>query len=423
MATFYGEKSINFRPFFRLGAILLFFLYTSPSSGCPGILAGAKFGWGVVRNNLRLFVLDSNKQWQEKPVQVDPIGKNGKMKFFPDERWKQQRLARDDKVSFILNDFGARVDSLGSSPCEATRVYEVSTPKGRYGYFFVCKKPTPVPFQPLIKHQRLERSVVAPLYSYGYTAENHLMFDFLKLSFEKPYSFPYLLAAESDQLIIGDLQSFLTLTFDAGDFEAEIINERAGPVALVGQLSFFLQILMFSIDLELSPEVNFYPDSIHVPMVMHLPVDPQDYLNPGSGLYYSWRPGKDLLFSPELSQLPEIGAKPEEVVGQHCQGSRCFFTLSGDVGFGFFSLDFIIDRSMVLRGFFPQLIRDLEAYEKKEDYKYSRYDGKRLAVFFETSRLPEGSNYWDFWLRFGTERHDLEQRCGIDQLLVKQVRK
>ena len=389
---------------------------------CPGSIWGQELSsfLGQPRDTIRLFAYDKRGREREIPIQVDPVDFNGKLVFYKKgEPWQSRGLAQYDRISFELKDFGVQLEDMKTS-CEDGAIQEVVSSDGRYAYFTHCKRKFPVRWQNPVVHDAPERTVESPYYRYRYTSENHLMFSQLELAFDHPYSYPYTMAKSSDQLIRGDLKKFFTLSFGADDFEAKITAERLGAVGLVGRLSFILSVMMFEIDLALSPEVSFYRDSIHIPMVMQLPVNAPDYVHKGSGLFYSWQPGRDVIWADDLTKMPEFGRDKGAL--SYCRQDKCVFRLVGEVGFQYFVMEFSLARPLVEKGFYPLLIKDLSAFEKKKDYSISRFSPEgRIAVYFETSSLAKGNHAWDFWIRFNETRPSLKSQCSAYQVSLGRI--
>ncbi len=109
---------------------------------------------------------------------------------------------------------------------------------------------------------------------------------------------------------------------------------------------------------------------------------------------------------------------------KYCDAKHCRFSLSGQVKERRFLMNFVIARKTADLGFFPQLMRDIPAVEKKIDRKISRYPSpqERVGIYFETARLPQGTHTWDFWIYFPDKDADKEcsfkiQRRNVTHLL------
>ncbi len=392
-----------------LASLLLFLILSSEVHACPGILWGDE----VIKNlgpanrqTLALYILKSGA-WYDISLQIDPVDKNGKFMFFPDHKWEKASLAPLDRLTFDYSEFGAR-RTREPFPCSSNVALEVNAPNGNKAYFINCPN-KPRPDHPLVASHDTRRSEISTsVYRYRYAPYNHLLFDELNLG-AKP------IAAQSDQFIFADLINFFSLTFGAKDFDAKIEFERTGPVALVGRLTFVLKILMFSIDLHLYPEVSFFKDAVHVPMVMQSPVDAPSYVHRGSGLFYSWVAGPGVSWLRDQSRIPPYGKDPRAAL-EYCDANQCYFSIKARDGGDFFALDFTILRSLVAKGFFPQIIWDLDELENKLKMTVSKFPARnRIGVFFEISGLAEGAHLWDFWLRFGKTLAELDGMCSYTQ--------
>lgn len=384
------------------------------SQGCPGILWGKNLrslNQFSTRSSVALWSLRGGN-WQRQPLQIDPVNAKGKFVFFADDKWRSQSLAWSDRVAVDPKVFGAKYEVSKSSklPCQAIQGIEISR-AGSYAYILHCPQET-LPASPgIIHHDHASQTVTSPKYAYRYAPYNHLLFHELKTSSQNNGTYDQYIASGSDQFIFADLINFFNLSFGASDFNARIIAERSGPVARIGRLEFILRILTFKIDLELYPEVSFFSDAIHVPMVMHLPVNAPEYVNRGTGLYYSWVPSDAVTWLGKESSVPVMGAGIP-VALQNCRNGRCAYSLKGQTGKGGFGLDFVISQGLVRKGFFPQIIWDLPAWERRHGGSVSKFASQgRIGIFFETALLGAGSHLWDFWMRFAEDMKELKGSC------------
>ncbi|MEZ4742509.1 MAG: hypothetical protein R3B45_08685 [Bdellovibrionota bacterium] len=205
-----------------------------------------------------------------------------------------------------------------------------------------------------------------------------------------------------------------------------------GELSVTAKLSFYLRIFfMFKIKLELSTDVSFYDDSANIPMVMHLPVNPQKYLNPGSGIIYNWvyDDKSTATLGEKIPVLIKDWVQPMrkdkefiKTIGKNsCSGSSiCRYRFTMNTQKNSFSMNFKINKDLVEKGFFPVYIADLSNYNEALNWNLD-LDEKKIhsGFFFETSGLEQGSFPWDFWLRLNqsqTPKHHCPYPVSIKTL-------
>ncbi|WP_324964882.1 hypothetical protein [Oligoflexus sp.] len=367
--------------------------------------------WKIPRSTLHLFVFrpDLPERWMQLPMQLDPLDDEGNLLFPDDKNWNKKPIVPFDRLSFFDERFGAKFDGKGEGPCRSTNVVEFDTKRG-YGYLASCPEDyVPKPFAEPVTLNEKQRMVTAKYYKYNYSERNHLVFDNIHLADPAFQNF-YPVASQSDLFIVGDVKNFFTLHFDSDDIDAFINHKRSGQLGLMGGLKFYLRILYFKIKMSLMPEVNFFDDSVFMPMILTLPVDAKKYLRRGSGIYYTWLGDKDTEWLWDQSELENLdlavldplfnGASrmPSE---KYCNRSKCRYKILGRNHGRLFALHFEISRKAAELGFFPRLIRDMPAVEKMIKHPVSQYPAQnRIGVYFETAQMPEGEHTWDFWIHF-----------------------
>lgn len=396
-------------------------------SACPGLLLGQHLPLSqpeaVRRDRLALYTYDGAR-WTPIPLQLDPLDRDGALVFPKDAHWSKDDLSPMDRLSFNIDRFGKRYDAaakksqISSLPCGTRELVELQYQAG-YAYLMTCE-PDPIANQSRpVSHDETRRTVRSADYSYQYTKSNHLVFEGIQVAAANGSKAMIPVAKDSDLLIVGDVKKFFTLYFDSSDIDAEIKYKRQGPMGLMGGMEFFLRIMAFKIDLQLLPEVNFFEDSMFMPMMMTLPVDAKTYLRRGSGIYYSWASEPDVEWLWKESRLDELNLamldpnsklplnQPSE---KHCDQRYCLYTIVAKAKGRPFVMNFKINRKAADLGFFPQLIRDVPAAEAKIGHKLGQFPGQgRVAIYFETARLPKGTHTWDFWIYFPDKNAD--EKC------------
>ncbi len=383
---------------------------------CPALLLAYQLDGfdkaGVTRDQLAMFRYEkeTSPKWVSIPFELDPLDGEGSLLFPEGEAWKREALNSYDRISFSHSDVGSTYDGKTPFPCEAKAVVELKSPEG-YAYLMACTSNLSgkANFDSPVDFDAEARRVSTSYYRYNYSEKNHLVFDKIELSDFKKHIFQEV-AKNSDLLIASDIKNFFTLYFDTSDIDAQIQKKRFGPMGLMGGLQFYLKIMLFRLELALMPEVNFFEDSLFMPMSMTLPVNAPRYLRRGSGIYYTWEPGKDVEWLLEESRIDELDLDHLDPYGKvplakgqekFCQKNMCRYSLVGRLNKRLFSLNFAINRKAADWGFFPRLFRESAPVETKLKKSLSKYQASgRMGVYFETARLPKGTHTWDFWIHF-----------------------
>ncbi|WP_141736071.1 hypothetical protein [Oligoflexus tunisiensis] len=373
--------------------------------------------WTLPRSNLHLFAFrpDWPGRWVQLPLQLDPLDEEGGLLFPEDKDWMKKPIVPFDRLTFFTKQFGPKFDGKGAGPCQSTNVVELDAPGG-FAYLASCPEAfVPKDFTDPVTLQEKDRMVTAKYYRYHYSERNHLVFDAIHLA-DPAFQTFHPVASQSDLLIVGDVKNFFTLHFDSEDIDAFISSKRSGDMGLMGGLKFYLRILYFKIKMSLMPEVNFFDDSVFMPMILTLPVNAKKYLRRGSGIYYTWLGDKDTEWLWDASELenldlqvlnPDFEGSARMPSEKYCDRSKCRYKILGRNHGRLFALHFEISRKAAELGFFPRLIRDMPAVEKMIKHPVSRYPAQnRIGVYFETAQMPEGEHTWDFWIHFPEQEKD-----------------
>src|SRR5690606_34212215 len=158
--------------------------------------------------------------------------------------------------------------------------------KTAYIYLAYCEQANTLMRLAPVVHNEKKLSIEAPSYTFEYQAKNHILFKNIVVN---DGSNSIDVAKDANLKIRANLKKFFTFEFDSRDIRSRIEASRTGPQGFIGFASFYLKVLFFNINLKLTTGVSFWEDSVHVPMVMNIPVKPHEWLHPASGLLYSWR--------------------------------------------------------------------------------------------------------------------------------------
>ena len=343
---------------------------------------------------------ESGYFWKPIALQVDPLDRFGHMTFPDPTGYLDQSLESEDRFALDVQQFGSRRFQAGERlPCQAQQGVELRH-KNRYGYLFVCdaKRRLPSMNSP-IQYEPKAGRLQSHRFFYQHEAKNHLMFQKIGIIQDGKGRE---VGSNSNQLIYADIKNFLNLAFDADDVEAKLQHIRFGPMGLVALLQFYLSVFAFKIELSLTPEVQFFADSLYMPMSLFSPVNAADYLGPASAVYYSWDSAAEVSWGWQSSHLPSTDSPRPLSLGDYCTGLSCSFRLSGQLDKDHFTMKFVIPYRLAKLGFFPSLVSDIEREEALIGRSLAPSGHKnRIVLKFRTDRLPEGNHDWDFWVYFG----------------------
>lgn len=365
------------------------------------------------RRGARVFAKEpSGAALRPIPFQVDPVDADGHLVFFPDNKYLDRPLDDSDVFTFRTQDFGPKVDFKREKlPCRGAYVFELQDPASqRYAYLTNCGAgAAALAFAPIVEFQPAKDFLESPVYRYRFNPENYMQFE--SISFRSAAQGTWETIAERSALMIrADVKNFFTMHFDAKEIESHLESHRVGPIGNLARLSFFLRILFFKIKMSLSTDVGFYEDSSHIPMMVNIPVDAFQYLNPASGILYTWILSPSAQTAPRRLQMPTLdpafvkkGWKELAKEGlKYCVKDSCAYKYTVEISGKTLSMDLGLDRKLVERGFFPIYVED--ARREKEamgwDFELAK-DEVRTGMYFEVSGLPSGGHPWDFWLRLG----------------------
>jgi len=368
-------------------------------SDCPVQLSASKLGFGFARRSqLRLFTFSHNT-WKEWPIQIDPRDPGGNL-LFPKDDFMNHALQASDRMSFETRELkGEKVfvsTNKKNAPCGANAGQEFQT-GSEFGWIFNCTESATedISHDAPVQFMQDKALITSQGYRYYFDPSNHILFQRVEIK----QNDKWVIAAEDSSLNIrSDIKNFFTLNFDPTDISSRLEEYRMGPLGMVGRVSFYLNILFFKIKLALTTDVSFYKDSAHVPMIMFSPVEASKYLNPKSGIYYSWKdylPMQRWNIPDRILETTEV----KELLNQKCQESFCTHKM---IVPDLLTMEFQISRSLAEKGFIPVWAKAEDVAKKTIPAIHIR--PKAEGLYFETSRLEKGGHRWDFWLGLGASK-------------------
>ena len=386
------------------------------ADACPALLFNSGLAPRLrgTRKGLRLFTKDATSgNFQAVRIGVDPLDPDGHLVFPLEANYFQRDLEPLDFMTLRVEDFGERLaPKRDKLPCRGAYVYELTDRQSnRYAYLTDCgTQGTTTNFPELVKFAPEQHVLESSVYRYRFNPANYMQFE--SISFHNSAQSTWETIAERSRLMIrADVKKFFTMTFDEKEIESHLEASRGGPIGDLARLSFFLRILFFKIKMSLSTDVGFYEDSSHIPMQVNLPVNAYSYLNPGSGIVYSWVLAGSAQGAPRRLSMPRLdpglvekGWQELAKVGlKSCVADVCTYKYTVEIGGRVLSMDLVLERKLVERGFFPLYIEDASKVKEAMKWEMEIPAGEaRTGMYFEVSGLQEGGHPWDFWLRLGS---------------------
>jgi len=208
------------------------------------------------------------------------------------------------------------------------------------------------------------------------------------------------IASKADLTMRGDIKGFFNVLFDSSDVTSELHNVRPGPLGMMGQLSFFLSLLFFKIDMQAETTVTFYRDAVHLPLAMTFPIDVNKRVNPSTGILFTWQDNpKELTWTVDDSMIPKLNAEkikegPEALAGEglkFCQFGNCVYRMKGRMRDHDFAMTFHVPQEKVEKGFYPMFVED--AAQSFSDLGWGQAFQKephRVGTYLEVSGLSRG---------------------------------
>lgn len=399
--------------------IFLISLCFSPGKGaaCPGTLFNTELSPAFTgpRVNIKLFAWNENQPgagaWGVVPFQLDPVDDDGFLVFFKDRTYVNEPIQKNDVVIFNVDLFGKKTDLRKHPlPCKSSNVFQLYDLTGRkYAYLASCDEPQQSEiFVNQVQYNEKEDFLESEAYRYKFNNNNYMLFKEISYRGEDQQLSP--VAWDSDMLIRADVKRFFTMRFDSKDIISRMEDSRLGPVANLARVSFFLKILFFKIRMSLNTDVGFFKESGHIPMMINIPINSSEYLNPKSGILYSWQQSPEGKLESTDKELPTLDPglvgegfqKLGEAGLKHCRGSQCEYKYQVNIRGRVLSMNLGIKKELVARGFFPMYVSDVSQFSKDMDWgePYEKMKG-RSGLYFEVSGLPKGGHPWDFWMRLG----------------------
>lgn len=367
------------------------------------------------KDSFRMFAKRRAKglaSWTPIPLQIDQVNQEGRL-VFPDDPTYTQALTQTDLMLFSSRSFGEKIrSSQDLLPCSGPAIYElIDLQRKQFAYLTQCPSTSEKPSFPNAARFEPERNLLeSEGYRYHFNSENYLQFD--RIEFLTTANEWETIARDSRMLIRSDVRRFFTMHFDSKQIESKLEKYRLGPLADLARLSFFLRLLFFRLDISLSTDVAFFNDAGHIPMMINIPVNAFDWLNPRSGILYTWVLSDKAQREPHIVKMPRLNVEEVKKGWSHlaktgldyCLGADCIYKFGVKVGGRYLVMNLSLKKKLVEHGFFPIFIDDVAAKKDTMNWKIdTSQETTRMGMYFEVSGLPKGGHPWEFWLKLGGE--------------------
>jgi hypothetical protein len=399
------------------GLAMLLLTAQSALADCPAFVFGKDLP-NRTAGDLRVFAYQSSA-FMELPIQVDRL-QNGELVTAPSEP------SLEDRIVIGTDGWGSKWSGEGKFPCQARWVQELSDSKSRFAYLGLCEPEARKAFDhPVIAQPG---RYVSPLYNYQYWPKNQLLYQALEL--RHPQTGEILLGGKDAEFSMHlDLKGFPNFDFDKNDLESYVKTSNAGELGVATSIDFFLRFMFFKINLKMATLAAFYGDSANIPMVVDVPVKAPRFLNPGSGLLFSWdMQSARIDFSHPETRFPSVapsaikaGGEPFRQVGlSYCTDPRsdlCTFRFLGLIRDLPFVMDIYVPRIMVENNFFPIWIGDPDEFRKELGWRQAPASPDVGGIYFENSGLPKGTYKLDYWIKVSKDANRCPMAINLRRVL------
>jgi hypothetical protein len=444
--------SLGSRPLYRIALCCAAFLNATPAaSDCPSgsyAVTGGLVKPPVVKAHI--FALSRSKSaWTLVPhdvISLNRLAPAGQLPaaFFPQplsarwfrvdfqsQWWARPFFSDQDVIVTPRQNRGLKVPPSDlrvfatRAGCAGGRMWEweqsalgVSGPGSKHFlYLLECRRPpegvstTSGDYLPAVAFDAKALKIESQGFRYQMNRGNQMLFDRLEASAGNGSMEVFLEDGNFD--IRADFKNFFEMHFTSGNVGSKVVANRDESASALARLSFNLKLLFLKLDLQLNTDLLFFRDAVFLPMIMKIPRDAWRYVNPGSGVLYSWFPAPGTRLVEGWIDMPrrrifkakgDIKIESRQVAEKHCQADGlCRFRVA--VGRGpdnrIVLMELIVARGMVNGGFFPQYVSDAvpEAGELGWSWSGSNSKRRREGIYFELSQLAKGEHSFEIWLR------------------------
>lgn len=387
------------------------------AQSCPAFVKGSSMPDWVYKTpvkNLRLFAVTATQSWEQIPLQIDPMTDKN---LFDTERPSisgNDTVRPTDRFVFATDKFGQSYKQSIKFPCGASKLSEIQSPNQTFGYLADCDGSsldvTASNSSP-ISLNTADRKIASPRFDYIYHPKNQLLYEAL---YAKTVDGKIVRSAyDADIGLRLDLKNFFTLHFHNGDIESYINSSKVGEVGVVQGIAFYLRLFAFKIDLKMNTVASFFENSANIPMLVDVPRNAYEHLNPASGSLYSFKLDKASFdMDHPMSTMPRFEAelikKGSPLVKEgglrRCKGDHCNYKMMGKVDNEPFAVSMNLPKNVVEMGFFPTFVYDTREFKTGLGWKGAEKSAtNEVGIFFPTSGLSKGQYKIDSWILLGDD--------------------
>lgn len=384
---------------------------------CPAFVTASNFPEWIYKTplkNLRMYAVTPTNTWKSIPLQIDPMTDKNLYDSDRPLASGQDTVRPTDRFVFATDEFGQALNQSIQFPCDASKLTEISSPTKTFGYLADCSGASDDVTNAQVGSIRLntsDRKISSPRFDYIYHPKNQLLYESLFAKF--PGGKIVRSAYDADIGLRLDLKNFFTLHFHNGDIESYINSSKVGEVGVVQGIAFYLRLFAFKIDLKMNTVASFFENSANIPMLVDVPRNAYEHLNPGSGSLYSFKLDKaSFEMDHPTSNMPKLEAElvkkgsplVKESGLRQCKGDQCNFKMMGKVENEPFALSMNLPKNVVEMGFFPTFVADTKEFKSGLGWKGAEKSApNEVGIFFPTNGLSKGQYKIDSWILLGDE--------------------
>ena len=387
------------------------------AQSCPAFVTAANVPEWIYKTptkNLRMYAVTPTKSWKAIPLQIDPMTDKNLYDSDRASATGSDTVRPTDRFVFETDEFGQALKHSTQFPCDASKLTEIRSANQTFGYLVDCSgssadvsavNPGPISLN------TGDRTISSPRFDYVYHHKNQLLYESLIAKF--PGGKSVRSAYDADIGLRLDIKNFFTLHFQNGDIESYINSSKVGEVGVVQGIAFYLRLFAFKIDLKMNTVASFFENSANIPMLVDVPQNAYEHLNPASGSLYSFKLDKaSFEMDDPMSTMPRFEAelikKGSPVVREgglrRCKGEHCNFKMMGKVENESFALSMNLPKNVVEMGFFPTFVSDTKEFKSGLGWKGAdKSMPNEVGIFFPTSGLAKGQYKIDSWILLGDE--------------------
>ncbi len=245
-------------------------------------------------SELFLFAMKEEKKAEIILYQFDEIGEKERYVHTHGKSGKESKknagiLDKNDEICYLASSASPhRFQQQYSIPLEGKVLYELiltnpQNNKKKYAYVAHTKnKIPPVPAQ--VSYDPAKHEIKTSTYKFYYDPIRVLKFKKVMIKPPKEENYRPLFKENTFSLFF-NFKYFFSMAFDENRILSKLSGYKLGPLRFLARVSFSFDLYLFRLPLNLVTEVTFFPGDIVIPAVLNLPIEPQQKVHYGSGLF------------------------------------------------------------------------------------------------------------------------------------------